>query len=184
MSRLGTWRPTTVADRLDRMESLASIRQLPYRYALALDSRDMDSLVELFVPDVRVGRDERGREALKRWFTETMRGPKTSVHFVGNHIVDFDDADRAHGVVYCRDELERPESGHWEVGMLQYWDTYVRVDGEWCFQRRRFHRWYIVDALSRPRHGAGVNEGGDGLTTHQLPEAFETWGRFWEGADR
>ena len=68
--------------------------------------------------------------------------------------------------------------------MLQYWDTYVRVDGEWCFQRRRFHRWYIVDALTRPSHGAGVNEGGDGLTTHQLPEAFETWAGFWEESAR
>ena len=132
------------------MESLAEIRQLPYRYALALDSRDMDALVDLFVPDVRVGRDEIGRDALKRWFTNTMRRMRTSVHFVGNHIIDFDDADHAHGIVYCRDELERPTTKEWEVGMLQYWDSYVRVDGEWCFQRRRFHRWYIVDALDAP----------------------------------
>lgn len=182
MSRLGSWNPSTIEDRLDRMESLAAIRQLPPRYALAIDSRDMDSLVQLFVPDVRVGRDESGRDALKRWFTTTMRGPKTSVHFVANHIVDFDDADHARGIVYCRDELERPERSEWEVGMLQYWDSYVRVDGEWCFQRRRFHRWYICDALTRPTHGAGVNVGGDSLTTHQLPEAFETWARFWEDA--
>jgi hypothetical protein len=181
MSRLGTWTPTTAEERLDRLESLAAIQQLPYRYALGLDSRDMDALVELFVPDVRVGRDESGREALKRWFTETMKKPKTSVHFVGNHIVDFDDADHAHGIVYCRDELERPATAEWEVGVLQYWDTYVRADGDWFFQRRRFHRWYIVDALTRPSHGAGVNEGRDGLTTHQLPEAFATWAQFWRG---
>ena len=31
--------------------------------------------------------------------------------------------------------------------MLQYHDTYLRVDGEWAFERRRFHRWYQVDAL-------------------------------------
>jgi hypothetical protein len=179
MSRLGTWIPATTEERLDRMESLADIRQLPYRYALALDSRDMDSLVELFVPDVRVGRDETGRGALKRWFTQTMSRMKTSVHFVGNHIVDFDDADHAQGIVYCRDELEQPETQKWEVGMLQYWDSYVRVDGDWCFQRRRFHRWYIVDALTRPVHGAGVNAGNNRLQTHQLPEAFESWGRFW-----
>jgi hypothetical protein len=73
MSRLGTWTPATIEARLDRMESLADIRQLPYRYALAIDSRDMDALVDLFVPDVRVGRDEIGRDALKRWFTDTMK---------------------------------------------------------------------------------------------------------------
>jgi hypothetical protein len=31
MSRLGTWTPTTIEERLDRMESLAAIRQLTHR---------------------------------------------------------------------------------------------------------------------------------------------------------
>ena len=47
MSRLGPWQPTTVEERLDRMESLAAIRQLAFRYALCLDTRDMDALVLL-----------------------------------------------------------------------------------------------------------------------------------------
>jgi hypothetical protein len=184
MSRLGNWEPagSDLEARLDRMESLADIRQLPYRYALALDSRDMDALVALFVPDVQVGRDLRGRDALKGWFTTTMRKYGASIHFIGNHIVDFEDAGHAHGIVYCRDELERPGLGRWDVGTIQYWDTYARVDGEWCFARRKFLRWYIIDALSRPRHGAGVNEDADALTTQQLPEAFDTWHRFWETA--
>src|SRR6478752_5152292 len=170
VSRLGDWSPGTVEERLDRMESLADIRQLPYRYALALDSRNMDALVDLFVPDVQVGRDSTGRDALKQWFTATMSRMRTSVHFVGNHIIDFDDADHAHGIVYCRDELGRPNGG-WDEGMLQYWDSYVRVDGDWCFDRRKFLRWYMVDALERPAHGAGVGDGHDALTTNQLPDA-------------
>jgi hypothetical protein len=184
VSRLGPWQPATDSERLDRLESLASIRQLPYRYALALDSRNMADLVDLFVPDVRVGSAESGRPALARWFTDVMRGPRTSVHFVANHIIDFDDADHARGIVYCRDQLERPVTGEWEIGELQYWDRYARVEGEWCFVRRKFHRWYLVDALTRPSHGAGVNEGNDSLTTHQLPEAFESWARFWAAEQR
>jgi len=182
MSRLGTWNPANDAERLDRMESLASIRQLPYRYALALDSRNMGDLVDLFEPDVRMGDGRTGREALKEWFTKSMKVPRTSIHFVGNHIVDFQDADNATGVVYCRDQLERPATGHWEIGDLQYWDRYCRVDGEWCFVRRRFHRWYMVDALTRPSHGAGVNDGTDPLRARQLPEAFPSWSEFWEPA--
>jgi len=184
MSRLGPWRPPAddAEARLDRLESLAEIRQLPVRYALALDARDMDMMVSLFTPDVRAGRDESGRDALRAWFVTTLSEPKMSVHFVGNHIVDFDDADHARGIVYCHDELGRPNGG-WDEGMLQYWDTYVRVDGpsgpEWCFERRKFLRWYMVDALERPAHGAGVGEGHDALTTNQLPEAFDSWGRFW-----
>jgi len=182
MSRLGPWQPTGPDDRIDRLESLAEIQQLPVRYALALDSRDMDSLVDLFVPDVRVGRDDHGRPALKRWFSATMSEMRTSVHLVANHIVDFDDADHARGVVYCHDELEWPERGEWEQGKLQYWDSYVRVDGEWCFERRRFHRWYIADALVRPSVGAGVDAGTDALATGQLPDAFPTWATFWDTA--
>lgn len=183
MTRLGPWQPTTLDERLDRMESLAAIQQLAQRYGLALDSRNMDDMVALFVPDVRVGRGETGREALKEWFTRTMSQYGASVHFVGNHVVDFDDADHAHGIVYCHDELERTETERWEQGKLQYWDTYVRVDGEWCFERRQFHRWYIVDALERPARGAGNEDTASVLTTSALPEAFPSWSKFWEDID-
>lgn len=161
------------------MESLAAIRQLSYRYAVALDSRNIDDLVDLFVPDVRVGRQERGRDALKRWYVEAMKHPRTSIHLVANQVVDFDDADHARGIVYCHDQLERPATGKWEVGDLQYWDRYVRVEGEWCFERRKFLRWYMVDALTRPAHGLGVNDGTDPLGAAQLPEAFPSWGQYW-----
>ncbi len=181
MSRLGPWNPPTLEARLDRMESLAAIRQLAFRYALCLDSRDMESLVTLFPEDVRVGRDEAGREALFRWFTQTMSAMRTSVHLIGNHIVDFEDADHARGIVYCRDELERPDTGLWQVGVLQYWDRYVRSEGEWYFERRKFHRFYIVDALTRPRHGAGLED--NPLTTVQLPDAFPSWNAFWKRVD-
>jgi hypothetical protein len=185
MSRLGTWNPTTLEERLDRMESLAAIRQLPHRYGVAIDSRDMDMMVDLFVPDVRVGVDgEVGREALHRWYTKTMSGPGASCHFIGNHTVDFDDADHAHGVVYCHDELEHRESGEWVQGMLQYWDTYRRVDGEWYFERRKFHRLYICDWLTRPAHGKGNEGGRSNLRSYQLPEAYPSWAAFWERVER
>ena len=182
MSRLGPWQPDDAAERLDRMESLAEIRQLPMRYAVAIDSRNMDDLVSLFVEDVQVGREKSGRAALKKWFTSVMQEWRVSVHFVGNHIVDFEDADHAAGIVYCHDELESPELGTWELGKLQYWDRYVRVDGEWCFQRRRFYRWYLTDALARPSHGAGTGTDRDPLTTTLLPDAFPSWAAFWDTA--
>lgn len=174
--RLGTWTPDTPESKLDRLESLAEIRQLPYRYALAVDSRDVEGLVGLFVPDVRVGRDERGRDALNVWFTNVLIHLDTTIHFVGNHVIDFDGPDEAHGIVYCRDELERPERGEWETGVIQYWDTYRRVDGQWCFERRKLHRWYIVDALTRPGPGLGVEDGN--MTVRLLPNAFESWTSF------
>lgn len=53
--------------RIDRLESLDEIRQLPARYALSLDMRDLDAHVNLFAPDIRVTRDKVGRSHLKRW---------------------------------------------------------------------------------------------------------------------
>ena len=41
-----------LAARIDRLESLAEIQQLPIRYALAVDGRDLDAWVNLFVVDV------------------------------------------------------------------------------------------------------------------------------------
>lgn len=180
MSRLGTWNPTTLEERLDRLESLAAIQQLPYRYGVAIDSRDMDMMVDLFVPDVRVGQGKVGRQALKAWYTRTMSRHQASCHFIGNHMIDFDDADHAHGIVYCHDELDHPDDGEWVQGQLQYWDTYRRVEGEWCFERRKFHRLYITDWLNRPAHGLGAGPDGAALSTYQLPEAYPSWARFWE----
>src|SRR5437773_1147777 len=114
MSRLGAWTPGSLEERIDRIESLASIHQLVSRYALALDSRNMDDLVALFVQDVRVGRGASGRPALKEWYTTVMRQWGVSVHLVANHIIDFDDADHASGIVYCHDELEALDGTTWE----------------------------------------------------------------------
>jgi hypothetical protein len=68
--------------------------------------------------------------------------------------------------------------------MLQYWDTYRRDEGEWYFERRKFHRLYIVDWLTRPSHGAGNEGGRSSLRSYQLPEAYPSWNAFWERVER
>ena len=55
------------------------IRQLAARYAFAVDTRDLDSLVELFIPNVRVGRDLTGRDALRMSFDSQLRGIGRSI---------------------------------------------------------------------------------------------------------
>lgn len=177
-----SWNPRSSEERLLRLESLEEIRQLPHRYALAVDTRDLDALVGLFVRDVQVSRDSRGQEALKAWFAETLARFGDTIHLVGNHVIDLDSAYEAHGVVTCRDELEI--GGEWRVGFLQYWDRYSRRDGRWYFTRRRMHRWYMVDALSRPRHGAGLETDRESMQISQLPDAWASWGEFWRQRGR
>jgi len=177
--RLGEWAPVTIEERLDRMESYAAIQQLVSRYARALDARDIDAVVSMFSPQVQATSDESGRDALVRYLSVLMSRMRTSVHLVCNHVIDFHDADRASGVVYCRDELERPDTGEWVVGAIQYWDDYARIDGTWCIVRRRIHRWYLTDWLERPTPGAGV-ETFPQIRERLLPDAYHSWHAFWE----
>jgi hypothetical protein len=170
------WVPGSLEERLDRLESIEQIRELAHRYALGVDTRNLDDLVELFVEDVEVGRHRRGRAALRAWFAETFSRFGDSIHLVGNHVIDLVGRDEGRGVVYCRDELET--NGTWQVGTIQYWDEYVRRGERWYFRRRRLYRWYVVDASEPPRHGAGV-PADQSLTIGQLPDAWPSWDRFW-----
>jgi ketosteroid isomerase-like protein len=94
------------ADRLDRIESSLAISQLPSRYAMALDARDLDALVALFVDEVDAGAQGCGREALQRWYDRVLRRFYRSIHLICGHEFDFIDADHATGSVYCRAEHE------------------------------------------------------------------------------
>jgi hypothetical protein len=106
--------------RIDRLESLEQIRQLPARYALALDMRDLDALAGLFPEDVEVGKS-RGREALRAWFDRTLRVQFTGTsHHVGNHVIEFEDADHARGVVYSKNEHET--GAEWVIMQMMYVD--------------------------------------------------------------
>ena len=52
MANQGHWLPSSLEERLDRIEALDQIRQLASRYALAVDTRNMDDLAAL-LPNVR-----------------------------------------------------------------------------------------------------------------------------------
>lgn len=142
-------RPASPEARLDRLESLDEIRQLVAKYCLALDMRDLDALAGLFPADVRVSREERGRQALKRWFDQTLREQFTgTAHVTGNHVIEFDDADRARGLVYSRNEHETGDA--WVAMTMMYWDRYERIDGRWLFRRRLPLYWYAADLRTPP----------------------------------
>jgi SnoaL-like protein len=135
------------ADRLDRIESSLAISQLPSRYAMALDARDLDGLAALFVDDVEAGAAGRGREALKLWYDGVLRRFYRSIHLICGHRFDFIDADHAEGSVYCRAEHEVGDG--WFVITMRYDDVYVRRGGIWSFVKRREHPWYSVDVTER-----------------------------------
>jgi hypothetical protein len=140
--------------RIDRLESLDEIRQLAAKYSLSLDMRDLDAHVNLFAPDIRVSREKTGRAHLKRWLDDTLRLQFTGTsHHIGNHIIEFDAPDRAHGVVYSKNEHEtaRQDGGtDWVIMQMLYWDNYERIEGRWYFRRRLPCYWYAADLNSPP----------------------------------
>ena len=144
----------TLLQRIDRLESLDEIRQLAAKYSLSLDMRDLDAHVNLFAADIRVSREKSGRRHLKRWLDETLRQQFTGTsHHIGNHIIEFDDSDHAHGVVYSKNEHETPRQDggvDWVIMQMLYWDNYERIEGRWYFRRRLPCYWYATDLNSPP----------------------------------
>ena len=145
----------SIEERIERLESLDEIRQLAAKYSVTLDMRDIDMHVNLFVPDVRVGKEKSGRQALKKWADATFRDKFTGTsHHIGNHIIDFETPDSAIGLVYSKNEHET--ENEWIIMQMLYWDSYQRVDGTWLFKKRLPMYWYATD-LNKPPPKVGNN---------------------------
>ena len=170
-----------LAARIDRIESQLAIQQLPARYALAIDSRDLDGWANLFAPDVDCGRYGKGRDALKRFIDPAVRTFYRSHHQICGQTIDFSDADHATGTVYCRAEHE--DGDKWVVMLICYFDTYERQDGRWYFRKRAEKHWYSTDILERPTGPDFQRWDRWRERKPSLPQGFPTWQAFWAQTD-
>ena len=168
-------------DALARLLARDEIRELAHRYAVAIDARDLDSLVALFVDDVRVGREGVGHEALRRDFERQLRAIGVSILFVGNQVIDFDDDDHARGIVYCMAQIQHGQ--RWIRQAIRYDDAYARRGGRWCFVRRKHLLWYGVDEARNPLLEPPANWPQSQTGRGTLPESLASWRRFWEGGE-
>lgn len=166
-------------DALAQLLARDQIRQLAERYALAIDTRDLDRLVELFVSDVECGRWGIGREALRQSFESQLRESGPTVMQVANHVIDFDDDAHAHGVATGIVEASRSEG--WVRQAIQYHDAYERRGETWLFVRRDHRLWYGVvlpyDPMAQPPADWPKSQIGRGT----VPECWESWQRFHQG---
>lgn len=164
--------------RLDRIESREEIRQLPSKYALALDMRDMDALVGLFPEDVRAGGGTSGRAALKAWFTDTLsRQFDGTSHHIGNQIIEFLDADTAVGIVYSKNEHET--GAEWVIMQMMYHDRYERIEGRWYFRTRQPLYWYATDLNKPPVGSRKMRWPGREPYAGSFHDLFPSWAAFW-----
>lgn len=171
----------SLAQRLDRLESIEEIRQLVGKYALSLDMRDLDAHVGLFAPDIRVGREKTGRQHLKAWVDDTLRWQFTGTsHHIGQHIIEFTDPDNAIGVVYSKNEHET--GAEWVIMQMLYWDDYQRIDGRWYFRRRLPCYWYATDLNKPPIGDMKMRWPGRAPYPGTFHDLFPSWKSFWAGA--
>ena len=122
-----------------------ALRDLVERYALHVDRRALDDLVELFTPDgvLVVPRppdtlvpthERRGRDAIRAAMGALDRYAAT-LHAIVGHVVDTTEgADAATGVVTCL--AHHVLDDRVVVWGLHYDDDYVQDDGVWRFARR------------------------------------------------
>ena len=167
-----------VDDRLRRIEDTLAIQQLPIRYAMAVDERDLDAWIELFTSDVQVGRDRFGRDALREAIASMTRHFYRSIHQIVGHRIDLVDADNAVGNVYCRAEHEVGDE--WIVMAIRYDDVYRKVDGRWYFSRRKERHWYAAD-ITQPPQSIGF-AGWPMAGRPNLPRS-QAWNDFWADVD-
>jgi len=167
-----------IEQRLDRLESLDEIRQLAAKYSVTLDMRDLDMHVNLFVPDVRVGKEKVGRQALKSWADSTFRDQfKGTSHHIGNHIIDFNSPDSAIGLVYSKNEHET--ESEWVIMQMLYWDSYERVEGRWLFKKRFPMYWYATDINKPPLGDEKMRWPNQEPYEGFFHDLFPSWQDFW-----
>jgi len=124
------------------------LNQLAYRYAAAVDGRDVNAFLDVFASDGRMrsyhaGDDEpfadtRGHEQLA-YVPETMAKMfGLTFHQMSNHLVEVD-GDTASGEVLCiaRHLGVDPEDTMATIVVIRYVDEYARRDGRWRITDRQ-----------------------------------------------
>jgi uncharacterized protein (TIGR02246 family) len=126
----------TDTTRLRRIEDRQAIRDLLVRYCYAIASKDLESVLTLFIADSRVeilGHEYRGESGLRRLYEASLAvGPKPFLH---NHILEALEDDYARG----RTVFEiHPSEGESAPSAGCYVDEFRKVDGDWKFETRTF----------------------------------------------
>ncbi|MGW8813438.1 nuclear transport factor 2 family protein [Gordonia terrae] len=133
---------TSLAARVDRLESRAAITKLMADYCHGIDKRDLELFSSVWHPDAVLGMGEGlgahdGIDAIEHFVRDLVWVEllPESHHWTTNLSLDFDDADRARAV---SDVLAAATdaSGVRVTIAATYRDRFERRDGVWRFARR------------------------------------------------
>ena len=141
MSQHLTISPTEAADRL-------AIRELIEAYAHCADRRDGNGQMSLFTGDThfvvymnakdpKPSQELNSREALAPVFADLNKYAAT-MHFVGQSTILSLTPDKGTGEAYCLAHHLTIDDGKRSImiAAIRYYDTFVKVEGEWLFGER------------------------------------------------
>ena len=169
---------TELLERIERLEARLAIQDIVARYARAVDARDVDEIVGLYVDDVALGDGSSGRSGLARQFRATLQRFYRTMHQIVGQVIELETPDFAKGTVYCRAEHECGE--RWVLVALCYFDRYERRDGQWLFAGRQARSFYHADMAHGPRPPYDIWPGAEAPDKRgNLPQRWPTWASFW-----
>lgn len=139
----------TVAQRIERLEARAAIRELVGTYCIRVDERDIDGLSLCFTQDGIMRSADgvmnaSGRVAVIEQFHARFSVLGPSNHYTHDHIIHFDpqDSSVATGTLNTHAELIR--NGEMLVTSLRYRDRYRYEAGRWRFAERVLSFFYYA----------------------------------------
>lgn len=140
-----------LTERIERMESIEAIRALRARYHELVNEDAGNRLYELFAPDACVaygGRPEvRGRDNIRAFFASFP--VQTARQFIHSHVVQVQ-GDRGTGCSYLDGRPVKDGKSFYVVGRFD--DEYIRLEGQWFFQRVTLSVHYMIEASERWDH--------------------------------
>jgi SnoaL-like domain len=124
-----------------RIDDIEEIRQLSYKYFWGWDADEVEVMINVFTEDgvndqTRNGSFiVKGHDELRKHFNEWRPAMAHVFHMVGNHIIEFDDDDHAHGT-NCQDGIAVMKDGSRLSGKHYFSDEYVRTPKGWRISKR------------------------------------------------
>jgi len=133
---------------VERLRSIEAIRALRARYHELVNEDAGPRLYELFAPDAAIvygGRPEaRGRENIRAFFASFP--VQSARQFIHSHMVEVE-GNRGTGSSYLDGRPVRDGKSYYVVGRFD--DEYIRLDGQWMFQRVVLNVHYMIEAAER-----------------------------------
>ncbi|MEE8166883.1 MAG: nuclear transport factor 2 family protein [Myxococcota bacterium] len=131
----------TVAALRDRAE----IQDLRFRYHIAVNEKELDSIGSLFSVDGEAHFGEigsaRGRAEIEALYAEVVGSSPFVKQFIHNHVITLN-GDTASGLSYL--EAKTVANGESYLVAARFNDEYVREGGEWKFSLLKLSIFFVV----------------------------------------